>query len=285
MERDPYQVLGVSRNAGEEDIKKAFRNLAKRWHPDANPDNPEAEARFREISDAYEILEDPEKRKLYDRYGHRYRDFAGNGAAGSPFARDFDEASLNEIFEGIFGSSARGRGRSRRRPARGQNVERPLRISLQEAWSGAQRQIRHRGRSIKVTIPRGARDGTKVRLAGEGEPDPFGGPPGDLYLIVDVLQDARFTRDGDNLEVEVPLDMFTALLGGEVEVPTLSGSVHLKVPPGTQSGRRFRLSGRGMPLLRSADEFGDLLARVQITVPSRLSAEQRRLAEELRDSL
>ena len=122
-----------------------------------------------------------------------------------------------------------------------------------------------------------------MRLTGEGEQDPFGGPPGDLYLIIDVLTDTRFTREGDSLKVDVPLDMFTALLGGEAEVPTLSGSVRLKVPPGTQSGRRFRLSGRGMPQLRDSSEFGDLLARVLITVPSRLNAEQRRLAEQLRD--
>ena len=150
---------------------------------------------------------------------------------------------------------------------------------------GATRQIRRGDRNINVNIPRGARDGTRVRLSGEGEQDPFGGPPGDLYLIIDVLTDTRFTREGDNLKVDVSLDMFTALLGGEVEVPTLSGSVRLKIPPGTQSGRRFRLSGRGMPQLRSADAFGDLLARVLITVPSRLNAEQRRLAEQLRDSL
>ena len=280
MDRDPYQVLGVSRNASEEDIKKAFHKLAKRWHPDANPDKPEAEARFKEISSAYEILEDPDKRRQFDRFGHRFADFGDNGARGGP-VRDFDDANLNEIFEGIFG----GRGRGRSRASKGQDIEQPLHISLQEAWSGASRQIRRKGRSINVNIPRGARDGTKVRLTGEGEQDPFGGPPGDLYLIIDVLTDARFARDGDNLKVDVPLDMFTALLGGEVEVPTLSGSVRLKVPPGTQSGRRFRLSGRGMPQLRSSGEFGDLLARVLITVPSRLNAEQRRLAEQLRDSL
>ncbi|MCY4527358.1 MAG: J domain-containing protein [Anaerolineaceae bacterium] len=283
MDRDPYQVLGVSRSASDEDIKKAFRRLAKRWHPDANPDKPQAETRFKEISSAYEILEDPEKRKLYDRYGHNFANIAGNGAAGARQAQNFDDATLQEILEGLFGSS--GRGPSRGRPSRGQHVERPLVISLQEAWSGASRRMHQRGRSIEVTIPRGARDGTKVRLAGEGEPNPFGGPSGDLYLIIDVQEDPRFSRDGDNLEVEVPLDMFTALLGGEVEVPTLSGSVRLKVPPGTQSGRRFRLSGRGMPLLRRRDQFGDLLARVNITVPTRLSAEQRCLAEQLRDSL
>ena len=282
MERDPYKVLGVSRNASDEDIKKAFRRLAKRWHPDANPDKPEAEARFKEISVAYEVLEDPEKRKLYDRYGHNFANVAGNGA-GAGHAQTFDDARLQEILEGLFGSSGRGPGRAR--PSRGQSIERPLAINLQEAWSGASRRIRHGGRSIDVSIPRGARDGTKVRLAGEGEPDPFGGPSGDLFLIIEVLPHKRFKRDGDNLEVEAPLDMFTALLGGEVEVPTLSGSVRLKVPPGTQSGRRFRLSGRGMPLLRRKDQFGDLLARVRITVPTRLSAEQRRLAEELRDSL
>ncbi|MCY3718481.1 MAG: J domain-containing protein [Anaerolineaceae bacterium] len=283
MERDPYKVLGVSRNASDDDIKKAFRRLAKRWHPDANPDKAEAEARFKEISVAYEILEDPEKRKLYDRYGHNFANIAGNGAAGAGHAQGFDDATLQEILEGLFGSSGRGPGRAR--PSRGQGIERPLVINLQEAWSGASRRIRHGGRSIDVSIPRGARDGTKVRLAGEGEQDPFGGPPGDLFLIIEVLPHERFSRDGDNLEVEVPLDMFTALLGGEVEVPTLSGSVRLKVPPGTQSGRRFRLSGRGMPLLRRVDQFGDLLARVRVTVPTRLNAEQRRLAEELRDSL
>ena len=286
MDRDPYQVLGVSRSASEEDIKKAFRKQAKRWHPDANPDNPEAEARFKELSSAYEILEDPEKRRQFDRYGHRFADLGGNGARGargarSGPARDFDDANLNDIFEGFFG----GRGRGGRRPSRGQDVEQPLRISLQEAWSGATRQIRRGDRNINVNIPRGAREGTRVRLSGEGEQDPFGGPPGDLYLIIDVLTDTRFTREDDNLKVDVSLDMFTALLGGEVEVPTLSGSVRLKIPPGTQSGRRFRLSGRGMPQLRDSSEFGDLLARVLITVPSRLNAEQRRLAEQLRDSL
>ena len=285
MERDPYKVLGVSRNAGDDDIKKAFRRLAKRWHPDANPDKPEAEARFKEISVAYEILEDPEKRKLYDRYGHNFANIAGNGSAGAGHAQGFDDATLQDILEGLFGGGGRGPGPGRARPSRGQSVERPLAINLQEAWSGASRRIRHRGRSIDVSIPRGARDGTKVRLAGEGEPDPFGGPPGDLFLIIEVLPHERFSRDGDNLEVEMPLDMFTALLGGEVEVPTLSGSVRLKVPPGTQSGRRFRLSGRGMPLLRGKDRFGDLLARVRITVPTRLNPDQRRLAEELRDSL
>ena len=219
-------------------------------------------------------MKNPEKRKLYDRYGHNYANIAGNGAAGAGHAQGFDDATLQEILEGLFGSSGRGPGRAR--PSRGQSIERPLAINLQEAWSGASRRFRHRGRSIDVSIPRGARDGTKVRLAGEGEPDPFGGPPGDLFLIIDVLPHERFSRDGDNLEVEVPLDMFTALLGGEVEVPTLSGSVRLKVPPGTQSGRRFRLSGRGMPLLRRKDQFGDLLARLRITVPTRLNAEQRR---------
>ena len=286
MDRDPYQVLGVSRSASEEDIKKAFRKQAKRWHPDTNPDNPEAEARFKEVSSAYEILEDPEKRRQFDRYGQRFADFGGNGGRGGRGGRggpvrDFDDANLNDIFEGFFG----GRGRGRSRPSRGQDIEQPLRISLQEAWGGATRQIRRGDRNINVNIPRGARDGTRVRLSGEGEQDPFGGPPGNLYLIIDVLTDTRFTREGDNLKVDVPLDMFTALLGGEVEVPTLSGSVRLKIPPGTQSGRRFRLSGRGMPQLRSTDEFGDLLARVLITVPSRLNAEQRRLAEQLRDSL
>lgn len=279
MERDPYQVLGVSRSAGEDDIKKAFRRLAKRWHPDANPDNPDAEARFKEINSAYEILADPEKRRLYDRYGPRFAEFAGNGAQGPARNVHFDEAAFSEIFEGVFG------GRGRGRPSRGQDLEQPLRISLQEAWSGARRQLRRGERSVNFTIPRGARSGTKVRLAGEGQADPFGGPPGDLYLVVEVLPDARFTRDGDHLEVDLPLDMFTALLGGEVEVATFSGNVRLKIPPGTQSGRRFRLGGRGMPLLRKPGEFGDLLARVLITVPAQLNDEQRRLARQLRDSL
>ena len=282
MKRDPYQVLGVNRNADEADIKKAFRRLAKRWHPDANPDDPRAETRFKEISSAYEILNDPEKRRLYDRYGHRFAEFGGNGARGPAHNANFDPASINDILEDLF--SGRGRGQARR-PAKGQDREQPLRISLQEAWRGARRQLQRGARSVNLNIPRGARSGTKVRLAGEGEPGPFGGPPGDLYLIVEVLPDARYKRRDDNLSADVPLDMFTALLGGEVEVPTFSGTVRLKIPPGTQSGRRFRLAGRGMPRLRQPGEFGDLLARVLITVPTQLNAEQRRLAEQLRDSL
>ena len=288
MSRDYYDVLGVSRNASDEEIKKAFRRKAKEFHPDANPDNPAAEARFKEANEAYEVLSDEEKRSAYNRFGENwqhYQDFDGQG----PFANGGEAhyTDVSDVFETVFGGGGR-RGGFRGNanfPRAGRDIEQEVTISLREAYEGTQRIVSKGGRDITVQIPKGAASGTKVRLAGEGNPGISGGSAGHLYLVVNVSDDAQFERQGDDLNVDVKVDAFTAMLGGEVEIPTLNRPLRLKIRAGTQSGQKLRLSGKGMPKLRGGDAGGDLFARVVISVPKALDTEQRELAEKLRDSL
>ena len=288
MSRDYYDVLGVSRNASDEEIKKAFRRKAKEFHPDANPDNPAAEARFKEANEAYEVLSDEEKRSAYNRFGENwqhYQDFDGQG----PFANGGEAhyTDVSDVFDTFFGGGGR-RGGFRGNanfPRAGRDIEQEVTISLREAYEGTQRIVSKGGRDITVQIPKGAASGTKVRLAGEGNPGINGGSAGHLYLVVNVSDDAQFERQGDDLHVDVKVDAFTAMLGGEVEIPTLNRPLRLKIRAGTQSGQKLRLSGKGMPKLRGGDAGGDLFARVVISVPKALDTEQRELAEKLRDSL
>lgn len=293
MATDYYNVLGVSRGASADEIKKAFRKQAKKYHPDANPNDPKAEERFKEVNEAYEVLSDPEKRAQYDRFGAAgvgagpgFSGFSGFGGFGgrrqSQRGANINMEDLSDIFEGIFGGSGQGFGRQQVRQ-RGQDIEQPITITLREAYEGTTRIISKEGRRIDVNIPAGATNGTKVRLAGEGGPGSFNGEPGDLHLVVEVTPDSRFTREGDDLLVDIEVDVFTAMLGGSVEVPTMTRPVRLTVPAGTQSGRKFRIAGKGMPKLRAKDQFGDLYARVLITVPAHLTPEQRHQAELLRD--
>ncbi len=294
MAKDYYQVLGVDKHASEKDIKKAYRRLAKQYHPDANPDNPTAEAKFKDINEAYEVLSDGEKRAQYDRFGSNYQQFGG---AGNPYQTytSGQDSSFSDIFDSLFGGFGRSRGGRTQQapggfggmggfPQAGQDMEQPVTISLQEAYQGTTRLVTKGDRKIRVNIPAGADNGTKVRLAGEGSPG-YGGAPGDLYLVVEVQPDSQFERQGDDLLVDIKVDMFTAMLGGTVEIPTMERPVNLKIPGGTQSGRKFRLSGKGMPKLRQKDEFGSLYARVLVTVPEHLTPEQRRIAEQLRAAL
>ena len=286
MSRNYYDVLGVGRDADDDEIKRAFRQKAKQYHPDANPDSPTAEARFKEVNEAYEVLSDDDKRSAYDRFGENWRQYQGfNGQ--NPFANGGEApfTDVSEIFENFFGGGRRG-GFQRRAdfPRAGQDIEHAVTISLREAYEGAQRIVSKGGRDITVRIPRGAATGTKVRLAGEGQPGVNGGPAGHLYLVVSVSPDAQFDRQGDDLHVDVKVDAFTAMLGGDVEAPTLDRPLRLKIRPGAQSGQKLRLSGKGMPKLRQDSAFGDLFARIVITVPTQLDAEQRELAETLRAS-
>jgi len=301
MAKDHYQTLDVSRDADEKQIKKAYRKLAKEFHPDTNPDNPNAEAKFKEINEAYEVLSDKEKRSNYDRFGtaNPQQGFPGGaGANPNTYYRNVDfndmgNGGFGDIFEGLFGGrgassrSAYGRGaQTRATPLRvdGRDIEQAVSISLREAYHGAQRIINKDGRELKVTIPAGAANGTKVRLTGEGEAG-MGGKSGDLYLVVQVETDPNFERKDNDLYTDVKVDMFMALLGGEVTVNTLDRPVRLKIKPGTQSGQKLRLTGKGMPVLRKSDEHGDLYARMLITVPTSLTPEQRELVEQLKASI
>ncbi len=303
MAKDYYKTLGVDRNADEKEIKRAFRKLAKKHHPDANPDDPSSEAKFKEINEAYEVLGDTEKRSMYDRFGPDFARYSGmpNGGAGGPGGGfynttvDGQGADFEDLLKNIFGGGGFGGfgGRtadttSRSRTAnpfgdiKGRDIEHPVRVTLREAYEGTTRYVNTGERRIKADIPAGVTDGTKVRLAKEGEPGPGG--PGDLYLVIEVEPDRQFERDGADLLTDLKIDVFTAILGGEVEVPTMTRPLKLTIPPGTQSGRKFRLTGKGMPIMRQKGSHGNLYARVLITVPTDLTDEQKQMVEALRDS-
>ncbi len=302
-QKDYYKILGVNKNATEKEIKAAFRKQAKQWHPDANQDKPNAEARFKEVNEAYEVLSDPTKRSTYDQFGTVNPQDFGFGGAGNPGGRytyttsneDFAGSPFADIFEQILGNRGRGsRGsRASQEPfgfnnmgrTNGQDIEQPVTISLKEAYSGGVRIVTKGDRKLRVNIPAGATDGTRIRLAGEGGAGAGGGLTGDLYLIVQIEDDPQFQRKGDDLTVEVKVDMFTAMLGGEVEVPTLDRPVKLRIPAGSQSGKKFRLTGKGMPNVKQPDHTGDLYARLLVTVPEGLNEKQREAVEDLRKKL
>jgi curved DNA-binding protein len=295
-DRDYYETLGVARDASSEEIQRAYRKLARQYHPDVNKDSG-AEDRFKEVSEAYDVLRDPEKRDRYDRMGANWRagpDVSGAGGFEEAFRRgdgfrdvrvDFGDGDFSDIFESVLG----GRGRGGRRAGRsgsgsfsipGADQEAVLEISLEEAARGGRRRISLDGRDLEVEIPRGVRDGQRIRLAGEGEPGIGGGPPGDLYLRIRLRRDPRFRVEGRDLYTDLPVTPWEAALGAEVPVPTLDGSARVKVPPGSSSGRRLRLRGQGLPGSGGAPD-GDLYAIVEIHVPKRLTKKERELFEQL----
>lgn len=280
--KDYYEILGVDRNATDAEIKKAYRKLARQYHPDINPGNKAAEARFKEINEAYEVLSDNEKRAKYDRFGRdwqRYQDVTDFGGFG---AGDFAD-----IFETLFGGG-RGVRSSVTYRTRGQDVEQAVDITLEEAFSGTQRTLQLQSpngqiRSLMVRIPPGVDTGSRVRITGEGAPGMGGGPRGDLYLVISVAPHPRFERRGDDLYVRAPVDLFTMLLGGEVKVPAMGGrTVTLKVPAGTQNGKVMRISGQGMPRLRESQSRGDMYVTLEVSLPTHLSPQERALFEQLR---
>jgi curved DNA-binding protein len=302
--KDYYKVLGVERKASEDQIKRAYRELAKKYHPDRNPGDKSAEEKFKSINEAYEVLKDPEKRKRYDQLGDSYSTWQQGGRQGNFNWEDWfspsagaggTRVSMDDLFGGaggfsdffsaIFGDmgGVGTRTQTRRAPtaARMAPVEVPVSINLTEAYHGATRMVQAGNRRLEVKIPAGARSGTKVRMKGAAT-SPQNGRPQDLYLIVDVLPDARFERKEDDLYTDVPIDLYTAVLGGEVKVSTLTGEVLLTIPAGTQPGQTFRLAGRGMPHLSAANTFGDLFARIKVTLPRNLTAHQKSLFEQLR---
>lgn len=349
--RDYYDVLGVDRSADTKEIKKAYRRLAMKHHPDRNKDNPEAEAKFKEASEAYEVLADPEKRQAYDQFGHAGVDGQAGGFGGGAGSSSFSDI-FGDVFGDIFGAAGGGAGR-RSSARRGADLRYNLELSLEEAVRGVEKQIRvptlvacgtcdgsgakpgtspktcgvcqgtgtirmqqgffavqqtcHacggagqviespctdcRGRGVKeetrtlnVKIPAGVDTGDRIRLSGEGEAGMKGGPAGDLYVQVVVKEHQLFQRDGSNLHCEVPISFVDAALGGELEVPTLDGKVKLKIPPETQSGKLFRLRGKGVTPVRGGPK-GDLLCRVVVETPVKLSEKQKDLLRDFQASM
>ena len=302
--RDYYTTLGVNRGASAEEIRRAYRRLARKYHPDVNPNNKGGEEHFKEINEAYEVLNDPKKRRKYDQLGanwQRYRQMGGDpggfdwskwftgGTQGGARHTDtgygdwddlFGRGGFSDFFQSIFGGAPQ---RERQRPFAldGRSVEQPVQVSLQEAYLGTTRIVKVGQRRLEVKIPRGVKTGSRVRIAGEGEAGQKGGRTGDLYLVIRVSEHPRFKRHGDDLHIELAVDLYTMILGGEAVVETLDGRLSLKIPAETTCGRTFRLKGQGMPQLRGPSQRGDLYIKVQPILPENLELREKELFRQL----
>ena len=298
--KDYYQILGVPRTATQDEIKKAYRKLARQYHPDNNPGNKQAEAKFKEVNEANEVLSDPQMRQKYDALGSQWQQYQHMGGQPGGFdwnqwaaqSQTYDAGDMSDLFGAggfsdfftrIFGGMGSGQAGSgvRRGPARGRDYEQPVEIPLRDAYAGTTLTLQKDHHKIEVRVPAGVKSGSRIRVAAQGETGRQGGEAGDLYLVVKVQPDAHFERDGDDLKTDAPVDLYTLILGGEASVKTLSGNVSLKIPPETQPGRVFRLRGQGMPNLRQPDQHGDLLVKVQAKLPQHLSGEEKKLFEQL----
>ncbi len=295
--KDYYSILGVKRDASERELKQAYRRLARKYHPDINPGDSSAEAKFKEINEAYEVLSDPENRRKYDQFGDRWQhadQFARAGRQQAPFG-DFSPGggtsfhftgdNLGSLFGDLFAGFGTHPGQPRftediRSRKKALDIEYPVEVTLEEAYHGASRLLSFEdGRRLEVKIPPGVKDGSRVRISGKGRQG-RGGARGNLYLVLSVKPHPLFQRSGDDLHVEVKVPLVVAMLGGEVQVPSPKGKLALKVPPETQNGRVFRLAGRGMPHLGNSSR-GDLLAKVNVTLPTSLSAKEKELFKQL----
>lgn len=291
--QDYYKLLGVDRNASTDAISKAFKKLARKYHPDLNPNDKKAEEKFKEINEAYEVLKDPEKRKLYDQLGPDWQHGQQFSSQNQGFnfenmhfgGQDMGgHADFSDFFESIFGNARGGGGFGgfTQRPRRGRDVEAELPLTLQEVVKGGKHQVTLQmpggPRTLEINVPPGVKDGGKLRLSGQGDPSSSGGEPGDLFLRIRYLPNKYFKVDGDNLHYDLAVAPWEAVLGDKVTVPTLDGEVELKIPAGSSSGRKFRIRGKG---LGAPAKRGDLLVKVMIDVPISVSGEEKELWEQL----
>lgn len=308
---DYYKILGVDKNASQDDVKKAFRKLARKYHPDLNPNDPSAKDKFQEINEANEVLSDPEKRKKYDEYGEHWkhadefeaqkkaRQHAGAGGGGfSGFGGDGgsywyssdgegfsggDAGGFSDFFESMFGHrGGGGRGGS---GFRGQDFNAELHLSLRDVAQTHKQVLNVNGKQVRITIPAGVADGQVIKLKGYGGEGINGGPAGDLYITFRIAEDPVFKRLGDDLYVDVEVDLYTAVLGGEKVVDTLEGKVKLKIKPETQNGTKVRLKGKGFPIYKKEGQFGDLIVTYSVKIPTSLTDRQKELFRELQQSM
>lgn len=298
MAKDYYSILGVAKTATDEQIKKAFRKMAVKYHPDKNPGNKEAEEKFKEINEANEVLSDAEKRKKYDRYGANWNQFNGTGQQGAHqhqngggqyYEGDPGEffgqgGDFSDLFGEFFNRGQGGSGARGNRPRKGQDYSSEMTITLEEAFNGSARVVTLNDQKIRITLKPGAYEGLTIRLAGKGAPGANGAAAGDLYINIHIAPHALYRREGDNIRQTVPVDLFTAVLGGEKEVNTLSGQLKIKIPAGTQNGKILRLKGKGMPVYDKAGQKGDLMLEIQVQIPEKLTEEQQELFRRLKET-
>jgi curved DNA-binding protein len=284
---DYYEILGINKNATEEDIKKAYRKLARKLHPDVNPNDKSAHEKFQKINEANEVLSDPEKRKKYDQYGENWehgeeyeqaRRSQGRSAnaGGQNFSGGFEESDFSDFFGSMFGGSG-GSRRAGQTKFRGQDYTSELEVSLAEAYTTHQRTIRIQEKNIRITIPAGIENGQTIKLKGYGGKGVNGGPDGDLLITFSIPNNGQFKRLGNDLYTTVTLDVYTAVLGGEKTIDTLAGKIKLKIAPETQNGQKTRLKSKGFPVYKKEGAFGDLYVTYQIQVPTNLTEQQREL--------
>lgn len=297
---DYYKILGVDRNASADEIKKAYRKLARKHHPDLNPNNPEASKLFQQINEANEVLSDPENRKKYDQYGKDWKQAEqfeqarkqqkasgargqGNpfGDSGNPFGSEYftyeEGGDYSDFFSSIFGN----RGGGRQAKFKGQDFRASVELNLTDAAKTHQQTFTVNGKNIRITVPAGIENGQEIKLAGYGAPGMNGGPNGDLYITFEIKNNTSFSRKGFDLYATVSLDLYKALLGGEELIDTLDGKVKMKVAPETQNGTKVRLKGKGFPVYKKEGEFGDLYVTYQVKIPTGLSEKEKELIEQL----
>ncbi len=280
---DYYKILGVDKSASADDIKKAYRKLARKHHPDLNPNDKDAKQKFQQINEANEVLSDPEKRKKYDAYGkdwqhaeqfqqanqQQQRQYRNTGAES--FSGNFDEGGFSDFFSSLFG----GTGKRSTAKYRGEDYNAELQLNLKEAYKTHQQTFTVNGKNIRITIPAGVENAQQIKLKGHGNPGVNGGPNGDLYITFMIANDSKFKRDGNDLYTTENIDLYTAVLGGETIIETMDGKVKLKIKPETQNGTKIRLKGKGFPVYKREGSFGDLIITLNVLLPTNLSQEQK----------
>ena len=294
---DYYNILGVNKGASQDDIKKAYKKLARKYHPDLNPNDPDAHRKFQEINEANEVLSDPEKRKKYDQYGEnwkhadqfeaqqqqygQYQNGGFGGGGGSYWSASDDGSGFSDFFESMFGGRSGRSSGGGSHMFRGQDYNASLSLSLADAAKTHKQVITVNGKNLRITVPAGIADGQTIKLKGQGGPGVNGGPAGDLYITFAITDNGRFKRVGDDLYVTVPLNMYTAILGGEQIVETMDSKVKLKVSHGTQNNTKVRLKGKGFPIYKKEGQFGDLIVTYTIEIPTNLTDKQKELFREI----
>lgn len=297
---DYYKILGIDKKATQDDIKKAYRKLARKYHPDLNPNDTEANRQFQQINEANEALSDPEKRKKYDEYGEHWKNAdqfeqarqsqssqTGRQSSGNPFggtggysAEDFGGGDFSDFFESMFGGMGNRGGRSNAK-YKGQDYQASLQLNLLDAYQTHKQTLTVNGKNIRITIPAGIADGQVIKLNGQGAPGQNGGPNGDLYITFHIGGHPRFKRLKDDLYLDQEIDLYTAILGGETTIETLDGKVKLKIAPGTQNGTKVRLKNKGFPVYKKENEFGNLYVTYTVKIPATLSEKETELFKEL----